>query len=181
MFLQVRVSLLAACLVLSASVLRAQEIHILVLNAHNGKPIRNECLNLFLDEWRNGGLLAPTNRDGIIVLHFVNHQVTADPGSSRGCRDGTLGPIPISRSSEADNIFVAGDMNLVCQEYRKVIPGAPITENLPNKRMPSYSVKKILESGVIASNTCGKYRTTAKPGELIVFERPLTLWESLRR
>ena len=177
-FFHPQLSLIAACLVLLTSALRAQEIHIRVLNAHNGRPITNECLNLWFDG-RKGTLIAPTNRDGIIVLHIAKDQVTADPGSSRACGGAVLGPIFLS--ADSDSMFVAGDMNLVCQEYRKVIPGAPIAENLPNKRAPSYSVKKILESGIAASNTCGKYRTTPRVGELIIFERPLSLWESLRR
>jgi hypothetical protein len=34
------------------------------------------------------------------------------------------------------------------------------------------AIKKILESGVVAGNTCGKFRAEPKPGELIFFVRP---------
>jgi len=177
---RLQLSLLGACLVLLNGALRAQEVHIRVLDGYTGKPVTNECLNVWMDEWRSGTLVAPTDRDGIIVLHFAKNQVTADPGPSHGCgRNAVLGPKPLSNNE--DNMFISGNMYVVCQEYRKVAPGASTNENLPNNRMPSYSLKRILESGITASNSCGEYRVAAKPGELIVFERPLHWWESIRQ
>lgn len=126
-----------------------------MLKGQNGKPITNECLNVWMDEWHNGTLMAPTNRDGVIVLHFAENQVTADSDSSRTFgTHAVLGPE--AESNNADSVFVAGNMNLVCQEYGNIIPDAPVTENLPNRRMASYSLKKILETGVAAGNSCGK-------------------------
>jgi hypothetical protein len=40
--------------------------------------------------------------------------------------------------------------------------------------MPSYPIKKILDSGVSAANTCGKFRAEARPGELIFYVKPLS-------
>ncbi|MGB6690792.1 MAG: hypothetical protein WBE76_23410 [Terracidiphilus sp.] len=179
--LRLQLSVLGACLMLLTGVLvRAQEVHIRVLNAHNGKPITNECLNIWMDQWRSGTLVAPTDRDGIIVLHLSENQVAAEPGSTHGCgRNAALGPKPLPNN--ADNLFVSGNMNVVCQEYRKVAPGGSVAENLPNNRMPSYSLRRILELGITASNSCGEYRVAPKPGELVVFERPLHWWESVRQ
>jgi hypothetical protein len=39
----------------------------------------------------------------------------------------------------------------------------------------------ILNSGVTTSNTCGKVRIKAIPGELLLFVRPPTFWEAMRR
>lgn len=159
--------------------LKAQEIHIRVLNGHNGKPIVNECLNLWLDRWRGGGLLVPTNRDGLIVLHFGNTEVVADSTSPNACKGlAVMGPKSLPKG--ADKLFVAGDNYVVCQEYALVNPGGPLADNLPANRMPSYSIRKILESGVTASNTCGKFKAEAKPGELIIFEKPKSFWQRMR-
>jgi hypothetical protein len=43
-----------------------------------------------------------------------------------------------------------------------------------------YSVAEILNKGISTENTCGTIRVTAKPGELILFERPFTLLEKVK-
>jgi hypothetical protein len=43
-----------------------------------------------------------------------------------------------------------------------------------------YSVAEILNKGIATDNTCGTVRVTAKPGELILFERPFTLLEKVK-
>jgi hypothetical protein len=69
------------------------EIHIRLLNAHNGKPITNEDVNVSLDPWHSGDLIAPTNKDGVVVLHLAGNAVTADAVSPSSCdRTATLGP-----------------------------------------------------------------------------------------
>jgi hypothetical protein len=54
---------------------------------------------------------------------------------------------------------------------------------LPANQQPSqflYSVAEILNKGISTENTCGTVRVTAKPGELILFERPFTLMEKVK-
>jgi hypothetical protein len=166
-------------LIVFAQVLHAQEIHIRVLNGRNGKPITNECLNVFLGSWHGGDLVAPTDRDGVVVLHFENNQATAEAASPHDCNEtAVLGPKAVPKGMDA--ITVSGDLYVACQEHGKIIPGEPATPNLLKEVMPSYPIKKILESGVSTANTCGKFRTVAKPGELIFFARPRTFSERMR-
>ncbi len=40
-----------------------------------------------------------------------------------------------------------------------------------------YPVPTIVASGLVASNNCSRRTATAKPGELIIFVRPVTWWE----
>lgn len=40
-----------------------------------------------------------------------------------------------------------------------------------------YPVSTIVASGLVARNNCSKRTATAKPGELVIFVRPATLWE----
>jgi|HubBroStandDraft_1064217.scaffolds.fasta_scaffold18653_4 hypothetical protein len=42
-----------------------------------------------------------------------------------------------------------------------------------------YPVSKIVASGLVASNHCGRRTATAKPGELVIFVRHPTWWEKL--
>jgi|SRR5208283_1520991 len=172
-----KVLLISALLGLPGPLLRAQEIQIRVLNGRNGKPVTNECLNVWLGPLHGTGLIAPTNKDGIVVLHLENDQMTADAQSPHACNGmASLGPKVLPQGTDA--ITILPDEYMACQEYAKV-PN-PAKPKFVAEVPPLYSIKKILESGVAASNTCGKFRAQAKPGELIFFVRPRSFWERLK-
>lgn len=159
--------------------LYAQEIRVRVMNARNGKPITNECLNVSLGPWHGADLLVPTNKDGVAVLHLGKNEVTADAVSPRSCGGGAIvGPKPLPK--DTDGISITGDYYIVCQEYGKFAPGEPATPNSLKEMVPLYPTKKILDSGVAAGNTCGKFKADAKPGELILFVRSQGFLERLK-
>jgi hypothetical protein len=68
-----------------------------------------------------------------------------------------------------------GDMYVLCQAYGKAVSGQPQPPD--TDLIPTYSITKIFESGVVAVNTCGKFKADVKPGELVLFARPMSLWE----
>jgi hypothetical protein len=159
------------------SLARAQDIHIYVVNARSGKPITDECLNISLGKWHGAELLAPTNRVGIVELHIRNRQVTADATSPNACnRQAILGPQFLS--NDVESISVMGDIYVACQGYGNHVSGQP--PPLPTDVIPTYAIGKIIELGVAAANTCGKFKGEAKPGELIIFVRPMSLWKKLK-
>jgi len=41
--------------------------------------------------------------------------------------------------------------------------------------------KQLMQRGLVSANTCGKATVSPRPGELIIFVRPLNLWERLRQ
>jgi hypothetical protein len=158
----------------------AQDIDVKVLNARNGKPITNECLNVWIGPLHGVALYAPTNNEGVAVLHIRNNEATAKDVSPSTCNArAALGPRSIPKG--ADTIAIAGGNYVACQEYGKPGSGEPPTPDLVGQLMPSYSIKKILESGVSAANTCGKFRAKARPGELIFYVRPLSFLERMRQ
>ena len=74
---------------------------------------------------------------------------------------------------------LAADRYIACQEYAKTAPGdLPVN---PVTKMPFYSIGRILDLGVSAGNTCGKFREKAKPGELIFFVKPRSFLEKMRQ
>lgn len=159
--------------------LHAQDIHIKVLNARNGKPITNECVNVFTrQELGSSTLLIPTDREGVALLHVEgDHAVPVGAPLGRRCGGSeTLHPTV----GHADTIQISGDYYLACQEYGKTMPGEGAGGPGRDQRMPSYSVAKILLSGIAAANTCGRFTAQPKPGELILYVRPLSLLEKLR-
>jgi len=155
----------------------SQDIRIKVLNGRNGKPTTNECLNISVGLWHGADLLPRTNGEGVVTLHLRGGGVTAEGTCDEGIAKG--GPKQFPRDSDA--IAIVPDYYVACQEYGKVVPGDPVNPNTLGKLVPAYSTKKILESGLSASNRCGRFRAEAKPGELIFFVRPPSWLELLRR
>ena len=45
----------------------------------------------------------------------------------------------------------------------------------------AFNVNNILTKGAIMPNTCGKAVASPKPGELVIFVRPLNLWERMKQ
>jgi hypothetical protein len=155
-----------------------QEIHIRVLNAHDGKPIANECVNVSFGPWHRGDLIAPTNKDGVMVLHLTSDEVTANPVSPSPCdRTAILGPKSLPKGD--DTLAITSDYYVDCQEWAKAIPEEAAKAAL--NRAPSYRITRIVKSGVAAGNRCGQFREEAKPGELILYVRSLTLAEKMQR
>jgi hypothetical protein len=176
-FAQIFLSCVGA--VFLAPLLQAQGIHIRALNARNGKAVRDECLNVWVGPVHGEALYAPTNHDGVAMLHISDSEVMADAVSDSACNvSAALGPRSVPKG--ADRLAVAGGNYVVCQEYGKIVPGDAANPNLVGELMPSYSIGKILQSGVTAANTCGKFRAEARPGELILFVRPRSFLEKLR-
>jgi hypothetical protein len=159
-------------LALTPPPLRAQEIRVRVLNGRNGNPISKECLNVWTGTWRGAHMVAVTNKEGVAVLHVSDSEIQAEGGCPGW-------PTQASRRPDADGITVSGDRYVSCQEYGKITPGEPPTD--PVTTMPSYPLKKILESGVSSSNTCGKFRTEARPGELVFYVRSRGFLEKMRQ
>ena len=172
----VRFLLISALVGSAGSSLYGQEIHIRVLNARNGKSITNECLNVwFGHDSRGASLLAPTNNEGVVVLHFADNTVTAGSVPGAACEKGlAINAMPVPNGPDA--IVVTGGYYVACQKYEEVRSGDRLERLIP----PFYPIREILESGVSAANTCGKFQAQAKPGELIFFVRPPTFLERMR-
>lgn len=175
---EIQVGILLMISATSECAAHSEEIHIRVLNATTESQSLTSVSPCRLVLWHGGDLVAPTNKDGVVVLHLARNEVTADSVSPSPCdRTAILGPKPLPK--DGDTIAITSDEYVDCQEWAKVIPGEAPKDNL--NRAPSYRIKKILESGVAAGNRCGRFRAEAKPGELIFFVRPLTLREKMQR
>jgi hypothetical protein len=82
---------------------------------------------------------------------------------------------------ESDNngsIDITADLNstirLATQPYAECR-----AKNQEEAMETNYSISDIYSSGVSSKNICGKARIKAKPGELIIFERPRPFWAFL--
>lgn len=157
-------------LALVVPTLLGQQIQLRLVEARNGKPIASECVNVWTGTERDRHLVAETGSNGIAVLKLGKGEIVAD----NVCK-GWEPQAPVSPDSDA--LMLAPDWHVACQEYKKLVPGEPIAN--PLALMPAYPIKKILDSGISASNTCGRFRAQAKPGELILFVRSRSFWEKM--
>lgn len=171
----VRKAFLVSALAVSwGPLLRAQEVRILVLNGRNGRPISNECLNIWVPNFYGAHIVAGTNKQGIVMLHITDHTFAGGVG----CAGWAVSAI---RPKNAEAITISGDKYVACQEYGKVLPQDGANRGLLKQLMPSYSISRIAHSGLSSSNTCGKFREQAKPGELIFYVRPRSFFEKMRQ
>lgn len=160
-----RTALVCTFVSIFGPLVRAQDIRIKVIDGRNGRPASKECLNISVGNWHGADIVAETDKNGIAVLHLADSELTAEvacPGW----------PLRAS-AGEIQAIVVVSGSSVTCQEYG----GKPSPGELANRHIPSYSVKDILASGVVAANTCGKIKAQPQSGELILFVRPLTFLE----
>jgi hypothetical protein len=159
----------------------SQQIRILVLDAHHGKPVSDECLNVSVGSWHGADLFAPTNKDGIVTLSFSKDSVSAEPvAGSKAC-----GGMALTKSFPAtevlDSIAILPNRNVSCQ-YSSEQTKNPAWLHNPRYQsiIPSIRLQDILTHGVVAENTCSKLNPSPAPGELILVVRKVTFLEGMR-
>lgn len=155
--------LLALALLGTASV-AAQDIRIKVLNGRNGHPVTDQCLNVWVEGERLFDAVIATDSSGIAVFHAAGDPNNTTKGRCRGV------VVPYRAIAHAESIQTFPVWPFDCQPYKKIGPQA-------NSPPPPYSVRQILTSGLVAGNSCGKVKVLPKPGELVIFTRPLRPWE----
>ncbi len=142
-------------------------IYIEELNAKSGRPISHDLVNIWLYE------IAP--------LWPPNHYPYSGPTSTwqikRTNHQGRI-MIPISKNDHGGGISILSANHHDCRP--------PIYDNsvIPHYPRPAqsqvYLLTKIISSGIVAENTCGKAEARSKPGTLIIFVRSFTFWERWR-
>jgi hypothetical protein len=160
-----RLLLVLALARLGTAEVAAQDIRIRVLNGRNGRPVSDQCLNVWVAGKRMFDAVIPTDGGGIAVFHLAG-----DPNNrvQEGRCKGVAAPYPAVTHAEAIQTVPAWPVD--CQPYKKIRPHQ-------YSPPPSYSVEQILATGLVARNSCGKVNVSARPGELIVFTRALRPWE----
>jgi len=158
---------------LSGTALRAQAIEIKIVNGRNGHPIADKCMNVWVGDGSNPRsaplLETQTDANGIIRLRLTDEDAKIDAQSQQlvcGLQ-GTINPIV----KYGDTISIrAGYVS--CQ---------PHTPDYSWLTMTDLTTKQVVQQGIVTPNTCGKATASPKPGEVILFVRPLTWWEKMKQ
>lgn len=157
----------------SGSTLGAQTIKIRLVNGRNGRPMADKCIYVGAGDRSNpksGSLLqTQTDSGGIVSLRLIGEDANTHSHDERlAC--GLWGVVnPVVKYGDTIDIRPG---YVLCQ---------PHTPDYSWLAMVNFSTKKVLESGIVTANACGKAKASPEPGEIILFVRPLSWWERLKQ
>ena len=153
--------LILVVLTSSGTFLCGQTIRIKLVNGRNGHPLSNSHVNVWVGKERTKAMTIPTDHDGIARLRLTD----TDDEVNLHIREQYVG----------DNVVF--DPIVKYDENLRV--NVPFVICYPHVRDYSWlattniSTKQLLQQGIVWPNACGKAVASPKPGELIIFVRPL--------
>lgn len=151
--------------------LSSQELEIRLVDGRNGHPMvgTTSYVNAWVGTERKEAIVIPTDRDGNAKL-----LLTLDPGKVN---------IP-DTSNNSGSIIVANPVVKYNESFRINVPYALCGSGGSNYSwlmLRNFSTKQVLEHGYVSPNTCGKTMASPKPGQVILFVRPLSWWEKFKQ
>lgn len=149
--------------------LHAQGIGIRLVNGKNGRPIAGTCVNVWVGNKREDAMAIPTDKDGVASLRLTDKDGEVDIHNRwKDCGDFWGGINPVVKYDDSLRINAG---YVLCHVRKPDYSWLAIT---------NFSTKEVLEHGIATANTCGKVTASPKPGEVIIFVRPLTWWEKMK-
>jgi len=153
------------------ALLSAQTIEIGLVDGRNGRPITGAAsyVNVWVGTERKEAIVISTDVNGVARL-----QLTLNTGKIN---------IP-NPSKDRGSIVVANPVVKYDESLRLNVPYALCVSGgssyswLMSEHFPT---KQILQHGYVSPNTCGKATASPKPGQVILFVRPLTWREKLKQ
>jgi len=147
----------------------AQEIQIKLVDGRNGHPLENTCVNVWVGNDRKEATAIPTDRNGTATLRLTAETNQIDL-SHRASRCGLFGVInPVFKYYDDIRVNVG---YVLCQPHVGGSSWLKTTE---------YPTTALVKTGIVSPNACGQATAKPKPGELIIFMRPLTWFEKWKQ
>ena len=148
----------------------AQTLEITLVDGRNGRPMlgASSYVNVWVGTERKEAIVIPTDGKGVARL-----QLTLNPGE-----------VNIPNSKNSGSIVVEHPIVKYDESLRINAPYVFCGSEGSNYswlRSESFSTQEILSHGYASPNTCGKVTISPQPGQVILFVRPLTLWEKLKQ
>ena len=147
---------------------KAETIKIRLVDGRSGRPMAGKAsyVNVWVGTERKDAIVIPTDVNGIASLNltFNTAEINIPPDDS--------GPAVVANPVvKYDESFSINVPYVLCQSHGG---------NYSWLKIMQLSTSRVLQEGIASANTCGKSRVDAKPGEVIIFVRPLTWWEALK-
>jgi hypothetical protein len=149
----------------------AQTIKITVLDGSNGHAMTNKCVYVWVgnkSDPMSGPLLqTQTSSYGVLNLTLVQGQEVTNGEVQLACG---LSGVAAPSMKFGDTISIRTGYAL-CQ--------SGVHDSWLARA--NFSTEEVLQHGVVTPNSCGKATALSRPGEVVLFVRPLTLWEKLKK
>ena len=162
--------LVTVLLVMSTMSLAAQTLEIRLVDGRNGRPMvgTSAYVNVWVGGERKEAIAIPTDNNGVARL-----QLTLNPNEEN---------MPISTGHgtmvEKHPVVKYDESFRINAPY--VLCGAG-EGNRSRLDLKNFSTKEVLDHGYASGNTCGKVTATPRPGQVVLFVRPLTFMEKMKQ
>ena len=153
----------------SGVILCAQTVTIKLVNGRDGHPMSNSHVNIWVGTKRKEAMVIPTDKDGVARLRLAanNDEVNLH------MREEYFGDnIVIDPIMKYDELIGVNVPFVICYPHVRDYSWLAVT---------NISTKQLLQQGIVWPNSCGKATASPKPGELVIFVRPLSWWEELKQ
>lgn len=148
----------------------AQTLEIKLVDGRNGRPIvsASSYVNVWVGTQRKEAIAIPVDGKGVARI-----QLTLNPGE-----------VNIPNSKNSGSIVLEHPIVMYDDSFQINAPYALCASGGSNYswlRLAKFSTKEVLSRGYVSPNTCGKNTDSPRPGQLILFVRPLTWREKLKQ
>ena len=163
-------SLISLLMVLPAMSLSAQTLEIRLVDGRNGRPMvgASSYVNVWVGTERKEAVVIPTDGSGVARLQLTSKASEVNIPNSQN-----NGSIVVNHP-----IVKYGESFQINTPYALCGPGG---SNYSWLGLENFSMKEILDHGYASANLCGRVTVSPQPGQVILFVRPLTLWEKLKQ
>jgi hypothetical protein len=153
----------------SITLLYAQTVEIKLVNGRIGRPIVGTCVDVWVGHERKAAMAIPTDNNGVASLRLTDKDAEIDIHNRwNGCGDfGVINPVV-----KYDNSLRIHAGYALCQ---------PHTPDYSWLALTDFSTDRVIQQGIVTPNSCGSATASLKPGEVIIFVRPLSWWEKLKQ
>jgi hypothetical protein len=157
-------------LILHGVPLCAQTLEIRLADGRNGHPMAGAAshVNVWVGAERKEAIVIPTGGNGVAWLQLTLNAAEVNIPNPSNDHGADVVANPVVKYDESFRINVP-----------YVLCGSG-GSNYSWLMSEDFSTKQILQRGYISPNKCGKATASLKPGQVILFVRPLTWWEKLK-
>lgn len=148
---------------------QAETIKIKLVNGQNGQPIAASHVNVWVGTERKEAIVIPTDGNGVASLRLTLNTAEINipkPSNDRGSVVLTTPVVKYDESLRINAPYVLCQPNVGDYSWLKTM---------------DLTTSRVLQEGITMANTCGKPSAAAKPGEVIIFVRPLNWLEKLKQ
>jgi hypothetical protein len=147
---------------------KSEKIKIKLVNGQNGQPIAASHVNVWVGTERKEAIVIPTDGNGVASLQLTLNTAEINIPSPSNDRGSVVVANPVVKYDDSLQINAP---YVLCQ---------PHVGDYSWLKTMDLATSRVLQAGIAMANTCGKSRAAAKPGEVVIFVRPLNWWERLK-